>query len=99
MERDINNHILIQTKKLSDGSYEKIFSRNYKNEAGMYTYNCILCSVANLPGEQVLKTHIAGKKHQQKLSHEFIPDAITFRAPLAIYPKSKSLINFLYLQI
>lgn len=46
MEYEIEVHVLTQTKKLSDGSYEKIFTRNRRNESGMFTYNCKLCSVA-----------------------------------------------------
>lgn len=89
LELEIERHCLNQTKKLSDGSYEKIFSRNPRNNFGIYTYNCLLCSVANLPGEIALRTHINGKKHQMKIHYDYIPDAKQFRAPLAIHPKSK----------
>lgn len=88
-EHDIERHSLNQTKKLSDGTYEKIFSRNPRNSFGIFTYNCHLCSVANLTGEIALRTHIGGKKHQLKIRYDFIPDAKQFRAPLSIHPKSK----------
>ena len=88
VEIDIENHVLTQTKKLSDNTFEKIFSRNPRNEARMFTYNCHLCGVASLPGERALQTHITGKKHQQRLVFDYVPDAQQFRTPLA--PKVKS---------
>lgn len=91
MNNDIDTHILEQTKKLSDGSYGKIFSRNPKNEYQKYTYNCHLCSVANLPSFPALRTHIQGRKHQQRLLFEYEPDAKAFRAELKIHPKSMRL--------
>jgi hypothetical protein len=89
METEIDSNILTQTKKLSDGSYERIFTSHEIKDIGLTVYNCYLCSVANLPGEVALQTHIAGKKHQQRLGYDFIPYVNTFRAPLAIYPKSE----------
>lgn len=103
VELDIERHVLTQTKKLSDGSYEKIFTRNRRNESGMFTYNCRLCSVAryeyisnlknqiyyflflcfcSLPGERAISTHIAGKKHQQRLQSDYVPNAQIFRGPI-----------------
>lgn len=89
VEIDIEQHVLTQTKKLSDNKIEKIFSRNARNESGMFTYNCHLCSVASLPGERALQMHITGKKHQQRLLYNYVPDAVQFRTPLVPKPKSK----------
>lgn len=77
-----------QTKKLSDGSFEKIFTRNRRNESGMFTYNCHLCGVAALPGERAVQTHITGRKHQYRLTYDYIPNAQQFREPIAVKPKS-----------
>lgn len=82
VEVDIERHVLTQSKKLSDNSMEKIFTRNHRNESGMFTYNCHLCSVASLPGERSLQTHITGRKHQQRLSYDYVPNAEQFRTPL-----------------
>jgi hypothetical protein len=79
----VQNHVLTQTKKLSDGTFEKIFSRNPRNESGLFTYNCHLCGVASLPGERALQTHITGKKHQQRLIYDYVPEAQQFRLPIA----------------
>ncbi|CAG9812141.1 unnamed protein product [Chironomus riparius] len=80
VEIDTEKHILTQTKKLSDGSYEKIFSRNSRGPAGYFTYNCHLCGVPNLPGEKALQTHITGKKHQNRLLYNYTPEAVLFRS-------------------
>ncbi|KAG5669657.1 hypothetical protein PVAND_017541 [Polypedilum vanderplanki] len=79
-EIDIERHVLSQTKKLSDGTFEKIFIRNPRGENGFFSYNCRLCGVANLNGERSLQTHITGRKHQQRLYVDYIPDAYQFRA-------------------
>jgi len=88
VEIDIEHHVLTQTKRLSDNTVEKIFSRNPRNESRLFTYNCHLCGVASLPGERALQTHITGKKHQQRLLYGYVPDALQFRTPLA--PKVKT---------
>ncbi len=74
--------ILEETKKLSDGTFERIFSRNDMNFFGIFTYNCHLCNIENLPGESALKTHIGGKKHRGRLLPNYIPNANKFRATL-----------------
>lgn len=93
MELDIERHVLSQSKKLSDNTFEKIFSRNDRNEAGIFTYNCHLCAVASLPGEKALQTHITGKKHQKRLVYDYVPNAQEFRTPLVPKPKSKILLS------
>lgn len=92
IEIDIEKHVLSQTKKLSDGTYEKIFTRNRKNESGIFSYNCHLCSVASLPGERAVYTHINGKKHQQRLTPEYVPDAHQFKGPIQV--KQKLIVPF-----
>uniref|UniRef100_A0A8D8H6U8 Uncharacterized protein CG7065 n=4 Tax=Culex pipiens TaxID=7175 RepID=A0A8D8H6U8_CULPI len=77
-EIDFENHQLGTTVKLSDGTEGRIFSRGARNKDGHLTYTCHLCMVVNLPGERVMLTHIAGRKHQNRLSHPVI-DADTFR--------------------
>lgn len=77
-EIDFENHQLGTTVKLSDGTEGRIFSRGPRNKDGHLTYTCHLCMVVNLPGERVMLTHIAGRKHQNRLSHPVI-DADTFR--------------------
>lgn len=74
---------------MSDGSTENIFSRNNRNESGSFTYNCHLCSVASLPGERELQTHVTGRKHQQRLFYDYVPDAEQFRASLVSMMNSK----------
>ncbi|XP_070508869.1 uncharacterized protein CG7065-like [Chironomus tepperi] len=80
VEIDTEKHILTQTKKLSDGQFEKIFSRNPRGLAGYFSYNCHLCGVPNLQGEKALQTHITGKKHQNRLLYNYTPDATVFRS-------------------
>lgn len=91
VEIDIERHVLSQRKKLTDNTFEKIFTRNDRNESGMFTYNCHLCAVPNLTGERALQTHITGKKHQQRLMVEYVPNAAQFRTPLVQKPKRKFL--------
>jgi len=97
VEIDTEKHILTQTKKLSDGSFEKIFSRNPRGQAGYFTYNCHLCGVPNLPGEKALQTHITGKKHQNRLLYNYTPEAILFRS--FIGPGKSELNNFYFLDV
>lgn len=92
IEKEIERHVLSQTKKLSDGSFEKIFSRNRRNDLGIFTYNCNLCGVSSLPGERSVQTHITGRKHQQRLAYDYVPNAQQFRNPIS--SKAKSNINF-----
>lgn len=88
MEIDVERHLLSVRVKLSDGTSGNVFSRNGRNDANLYLYNCHLCGVPNLPGERCLQTHITGRKHQTKLSTPVI-DAETFRAPLIAKNKSE----------
>jgi hypothetical protein len=87
---DIERHVLTQTKKLSDGSFEKIFSRNTRNpDSNIFLYNCFLCGVAGLPGEHALQVHIKGRKHQQRLYADYLPDANQFRTSIVMKQKRK----------
>lgn len=85
-----------QTKKLSDGSRLRIFTQNQRNEVGVFIYNCHLCGITSLP-EPALQAHIAGKKHQNKLTDEYVADAAEFRAPLM--PKVKCEFEYLKLRL
>lgn len=74
--------MLKTTIKLSDGTSGQVFTRNApKDTTNVFSYNCHLCGIPNLLGERCLQTHIAGRKHQMKLTVPII-DAATFRSPL-----------------
>jgi hypothetical protein len=79
LEDEIEAQVLPQTKKLSDGSFGKIISRNQRDKTGAFTYNCHLCRIAKLPGENAVKVHIIGKKHERRLRPDYIPDVQQFR--------------------
>lgn len=79
-----------QVKKLSDSTFGRVFSKNPRNELKNFTYNCHLCGVAKLPDETALQIHIKGRKHQQRLAPEFIPDAQQFRSFSAFTKKVKN---------
>ncbi|XP_055315040.1 uncharacterized protein CG7065-like [Sitodiplosis mosellana] len=82
VEREVEQNVLNLRVELSDGTKGYIFSRNpHRNEAKMFTYNCHICSVPNLPGERCLYTHISGRRHQTKLTSKQF-DANLFRATL-----------------
>lgn len=82
VELEVERNVLKEKVQLSDGSNGFIFSRNpFRNEAKMFTYNCHICSVPNLPGERCLYTHISGRRHQTRLTSKPF-DASLFRAPL-----------------
>ncbi|XP_055612296.1 uncharacterized protein CG7065-like isoform X1 [Uranotaenia lowii] len=81
-EQDVEEHVLGSTVQLSDGTQGRVFSRSGRNKEGQIVYSCHLCGVANLPGERVLQTHIAGRKHQSRLSMPIV-DAEQFRTSTA----------------
>lgn len=91
---DVERHVLSTKVILSDQTEGVVFTRSKtRNESHMFTYNCHLCGVNNLPGERCLQTHIAGRKHQMKLQSPV--DAKTFRSPNARNkPQSKSISLF-----
>lgn len=90
-EQDVERNVLNQKVELSDGTTDYIFSRNpHRNEAKMFTYNCHICSVPNLPGERCLYTHIGGRKHHTKLTLKPF-NASLFRTPLQRSNKSRFL--------
>lgn len=90
-EVGIERHVLSQTKTLSDGSSEKIFTRNQRNDVGFSTYSCHLCDVATLTAK-ILQMHIAGKKHQRMLMDAYVPDATQYRTLLMPQINRKTLI-------
>lgn len=82
VELEVEQNVLTTKVNLSDGSTGNIFSRNpNRNDARLFTYNCHVCSVPNLPGERCLYTHISGRRHQQRLANQPF-NAAQFRAPL-----------------
>lgn len=82
VELEVEQNVLSSKVKLTDGSTGHIFSRNPgRNDARLFTYNCHICSVPNLPGERCLYTHISGRRHQQRLATQPF-NANLFRAPL-----------------
>lgn len=88
VEREVEQNVLSLKVELTDGTTGYIFSRNpHRNEAKMYTYNCHICSVPNLPGERCLYTHIGGRRHQTKLTLKPF-NASLFRAPMQRSNKS-----------
>lgn len=82
----IENHMLPQTEILSDGSRDRICTRNQRNEVGTNTNNRHLCDVTTLP-EHALQAHICGNKNNLMLDN--VPDAAQFRAPLKSGVKRK----------
>lgn len=88
VEQEVERNVLNTRVELTDGTTDYIFSRNAnRNEAKMFTYNCHICSVPNLPGERCLYTHISGRRHQTKLTLKPF-NASLFRAPLQRSTKS-----------
>lgn len=83
MELEVERHVLTSTIRLSDGTHELVFSRKPKRGPGNnILYNCNICAVSDLSGERCLHTHIAGRRHQLKLTPGKI-DAELYRAKMA----------------
>lgn len=82
-EIDIENHVLPNAIRLSDGTYGKLYTRHSKRSPTnrVFVYDCNLCGVANMSGERCFQTHISGRKHQTKLKQPNI-DATQFRKPI-----------------
>lgn len=91
VELEVEKNVLTTKVNLTDGSTGHIFSRNPgRNDARLFTYNCHICSVPNLPGERCLYTHISGRRHQQRLANQPF-NANLFRAPL--HRSNKSMLS------
>lgn len=91
VELEVEKNVLTTKVNLTDGSTGNIFSRNpCRNDARLFTYNCHICSVPNLPGERCLYTHISGRRHQQRLATQPF-NANLFRAPL--HRSNKSMLS------
>lgn len=74
--------------KLSDESYEKIFSVDEASKNNKEShFNRHLCRVGRLPGEYNLRIHMKGKKHLKNLQK--VPDAETFRKPFSATENSQ----------
>lgn len=54
IEKEIEIHTLTLEVPLTDGTMGRVFSRNERNEAGMFVYSCHVCNVSSLPGEACL---------------------------------------------
>lgn len=89
LEQDIEDHKLTQRKKLRDGRFINIFSRNPRDNSGKFSYNCNLCKASNLP-ESRLSFHIFEKNHQYRLKPSFMMDSKDFKSAMTS-PTSKSL--------
>ena len=63
--------MLSQTFKLSDGRAENVFTRGPRKDS-VFVYNCLLCKVYNLKGEEFLHMHARGRKHQNKLVSNYM---------------------------
>lgn len=69
VELEVERHVLTSTIRLSDGTHELVFSRKSKRgPQNTILYNCNICAVSDLSGERCLHTHIAGRRHQLKLT-------------------------------
>mgnify|MGYP006365625083 FL=1 len=77
------DELLKQTKKLSDGSYGNIFSRNYQDSRN-FIYICNLCNVSNILNDEALMTHANSFSHKQKIAFEYVPDANNFTKALGL---------------
>lgn len=79
----MEQHVLSSIVQLSDGSRELVFSRKPKRGANNnLIYSCHICGVPDLVGERTLYTHIAGKRHQNKMASGKI-DADVFRSQMS----------------
>lgn len=83
IESEVARIVLTQRKVLSDNTFGKIFSRGLRNASGSFLYNCQLCRVSGLPGEYTLMKHVLGRKHQQRLSMDYVPNAVSFQEPIS----------------
>ncbi|XP_035900892.1 uncharacterized protein CG7065-like isoform X1 [Anopheles stephensi] len=86
-ETDIEQHVLGQKVKLSDGTEALVFSRTPRNKDLLFGYSCHICGVVCLYGERMLQIHIAGRKHQARLSVDVF-DAEQYRASLVAKTKA-----------
>lgn len=84
MQKNGIKKVLQQTKKLSDGSYEKIFMQTLSN-AGMIVFSCILCNIAMLPNQAAFLAHIFDKQHIHNINYQFKPNATYFRSQMSAF--------------
>lgn len=57
--------VLDQKVHLLDGSSRAVFSKICVNS--VFHYNCKVCRVAGLPGNNYLLIHVNGKKHKRNM--------------------------------
>lgn len=84
MQINAMKEILQQTKKLSDGSYEKIFMKTLSND-GMIVFSCILCNIEMLPNQAAFLAHIFDKQHIHNSNYLFKPNATYFRSQMSAF--------------
>lgn len=94
MQREAQGY-LQQTKKLSDGSYGKIFTRTSSPANGrIMLFACILCCVPKIPNEAALLAHIYSEQHKHHINFKYKPDAASYRSRMKAYRGSKLLLIF-----
>ncbi|ETN63197.1 hypothetical protein AND_005094 [Anopheles darlingi] len=86
IEIEVESHVLGSKVKLSDGTEGNVFTRTPRNKDLQFVYSCHICGVPTLCGERMLQIHIAGRRHQARLSVPKI-DAEQYRASLVMKPK------------
>lgn len=77
--------LLKQQIKLSDGSYDNVFSKFDRD--GQVFFDCFVCRVGRLPGLINATVHARGKRHVKNLSN--VPDARSYRDKIPESVKSK----------
>ncbi|XP_035778753.1 uncharacterized protein CG7065-like isoform X2 [Anopheles albimanus] len=86
IEIEVESHVLGAKVKLSDGTEGNVFTRTARNKDLQFVYSCHICGVPTLCGERMLQIHIAGRRHQARLSVSSL-DAEQYRASLVMKPK------------
>uniref|UniRef100_A0A2M4BA31 Putative q rich salivary secreted protein n=1 Tax=Anopheles marajoara TaxID=58244 RepID=A0A2M4BA31_9DIPT len=86
IEIEVESHVLGAKVKLSDGTEGNVFTRTSRNKDLQFVYSCHICGVPTLCGERMLQIHIAGRRHQARLSVSTL-DAEQYRASLVMKPK------------
>jgi hypothetical protein len=87
--------LLKQTKRLSDGTFERIFSVSRSPVGDSVTYNCHLCESTGMPDEGALVSHAEKRIHQGKMYSD-PPNAVQFRARV---PKGTSIMQIKLLKL
>ncbi|CAO1396806.1 unnamed protein product [Diamesa tonsa] len=70
-EKEVEEQLLSQTYKSPDGRSFNVFTRGPRKDS-VFPYNCLLCKVYSLRGEEFVQMHARGRKHQNKLVSNFL---------------------------